>query len=113
MSKARKPPQSEHQNWINADYYLDSIVRSSAEAFIGIDMQDVIRFWNNGAERLYGYRPAEVIGKTAFMLVPDADPNEVAMLRDQVYRDEEIQNYETAHWRKDGSRVEVALNITP
>jgi two-component system sensor kinase FixL len=111
MSRRRKSP-SEQQKWINADYYLDSIVHSSADAIIGIDMQDVIRFWNNGAERLYGYQSADVIGKTVFILSPDADTEKVAAMRDRLYRDEEIQHHETVHLRKNGSLVDVSLNIS-
>lgn len=113
MDRSRKPQQSRQQNWIDAGYYLDSIVRSSADAIIGIDMQDVIRFWNKGAERLYGYNAAEVVGKTVFILAPDADANEVAAMRDRIYRDEEILNYETVHRRKDSSTVDVSLNVSP
>ncbi len=111
MNRRSKSP-TEQQKWINADYYLDSIVHSSADAIIGIDMQDVIRFWNSGAERLYGYQSADVIGKTVFILSPDADAEKVAAMRDRLYRDEEIQHHETVHLRKNGSLVDVSLNIS-
>jgi two-component system sensor kinase FixL len=104
---------SERKEWINADYYLDSIVRSSTDAIIGVDMQDMIRFWSKGAEKLYGHEAADVIGKTVFLLAPDVDTNEVAAMHDRVYRNEEIRDYETVHRRKNGSRVDVALNISP
>ncbi|HEY3487000.1 MAG TPA: PAS domain S-box protein [Gammaproteobacteria bacterium] len=111
MSQAG-PLQPEQQKWINADYYLDSIVRSSTDAIIGIDTQDVIRLWNKAAEKLYGYLSAEVIGKTVFILAPEADTAEVAAVRERVYREEEIRHYETRHRRKDGSWFEVSLNIS-
>jgi two-component system, LuxR family, sensor kinase FixL len=113
MNKGRKPPPSGQQNWVNADEYLYSIVHSSTDAIIGIDMQDVIRFWNGGAERLYGHKSADILGKTIFILAPDTDAQEVAVMRDQIYRNEEIQHYETMHRRKDGARVDVSLNISP
>lgn len=105
--------EPEQWNRINAGYYLDSILRSSTEAIIGIDMQDVIRFWNKGAEKLYGHRSVDAIGKTVFIVAPDASAEEVAALRDRIYRNEEIRDYETTHRRKDGSRADVSLNLSP
>jgi two-component system sensor kinase FixL len=106
-------PQSGQQNPPGADHYLDWILRSSADAIIGIDMQDVIRFWNAGAERLYGHRSEDALGKTVFILAPDATSEQVAAVRDRLYRNEEILQYEAVHRRKDGSRVDVSLNISP
>lgn len=108
-----EPSQSVERHWPNANYYLDSILRSSSYAIIGIDMQDVIRFWNRGAERLYGHCSEDIIGKTVFILAPGADADLVAEIRDRIYRNEEIQHYETVHRRKDGSRVDISLNISP
>lgn len=103
----------EFWNFISAECYLDSILRSSSDAIIGIDMQDLIRFWNKGAEKLYGHRAEDVTGKTVFILAPDADEDGVAALRDRIYRNEEVQHYETVHRRKDGSRADVSLNLSP
>lgn len=107
----KEPP--ELRDPLIAEYYLDSILRSSSEAIVGIDTQDLIRFWNKGAEKLYGHRAEDVIGKTVFIVAPDAEANGVAALRDRIYRNEEIQNYETVHRRKDGSRADVSLNLSP
>ncbi|HEX5057286.1 MAG TPA: ATP-binding protein [Gammaproteobacteria bacterium] len=105
--------QSGQRNSAGADHYLDSVLRSSTDAIIGIDMQDAIRFWNKGAEKLYGHRSEDVLGKTVFILAPDAASDQVAAVRDRLYRNEEIQHYETVHRRKDGSRMDVLLNISP
>jgi two-component system, LuxR family, sensor kinase FixL len=98
---------------ISAEYYLDSILRFSGDAIIGFDMRDIVCFWNKGAQKLYGHRAEDVVGKTVFIVAPDADAEEVAALRDRIYRNEEIRDYETVHRRKDGSRAEVSLNLSP
>ena len=47
-----------------------SIVRSAADAIIVIDAQGRIEAFNPGAERLFGYSGADVVGKNVSMLMP-------------------------------------------
>jgi len=51
---------------------LDTIT----EAVIFIDMESVIQDWNRGAERMYGWRAEEAIGKTMSELTTPEYPNE-------------------------------------
>ena len=44
-------------------YYLASIVESSDDAILTINLDGIITSWNTGAERLYGYTAEEAIGK--------------------------------------------------
>jgi len=47
---------------------MASIVEFSEDAIIGKSPEGVIRSWNAGAERLYGYRASEVVGQLIFSL---------------------------------------------
>lgn len=92
---------------------LVAIVESSDDAIISKDINGIIMTWNRGAERLFGYRPEEIIGKPVTMLIPanqfDEEPNILKRIR----RGEKIEHYQTIRQRKDGSLMEVALTVSP
>ncbi len=49
---------------------LAAIVTFSDDAIVSKDIQGVIQTWNKGAERVFGYEAAEVIGKSITILIP-------------------------------------------
>jgi PAS domain S-box-containing protein len=93
--------------------YLAAIVESSDDAIIGQTLDGMIASWNRGAERLYGYTEEEIIGKPLSVLVPTDHPDELPELIERCKRGELIEHLETQRIRKDGSRVEVSLTISP
>ena len=96
-----------------ARLYLASIVESSDDAIIGKDLAGLITSWNKGAERLYGYTAAEIVGKPVALLVPPDLPEELPDIMERIKGGEFIEHYETQRVRKDGSRIEVSLTISP
>ena len=91
---------------------LAAIVESSEDAIIGEDLDGVIRSWNPGAEQMYGYTSAEVLAKSARILLPPGSVDEVAA---NVHRasEGESTNYDTVRMRKDGKHIKVALTVSP
>lgn len=109
-----KPPAiSEQQKWVNADYYLDAIVRSTNDAFIGKDSRNNIRFWNKGAEELYGYSSAEVVGRHISIIVPADRLDELEEMMGRVVGNKETVHRETVRRHKDGSLIDIALSLSP
>ncbi len=92
---------------------LAAIVESSEDAIIGEDLQGNITSWNKGAERLYGYAAEEVIGKHVSLLHPVDQRDELPILLEHLGRGERIAPYQTVRVRKDGSRVNVSLSVSP
>jgi PAS domain S-box-containing protein len=89
---------------------LATIVESSDDAIIGKDMDGIIRDWNKGAERLYGYSASEVIGKQISLLVP---PDRSGDFADIIGNHDTIKHYETVHQRKDRTRIEISMTMSP
>ena len=69
--------------------------------------------WNAAAERMYDYRPEEIVGRSIYLLVPDDLEQDERQILDRVARGEHVAHYETRRRRKDGSELHVALTLSP
>src|SRR5262249_52974872 len=92
---------------------LAAIVESSADAIFSKDLAGIILTWNRGAEKMYGYAAAEAVGRPVSLLVPPERAGGGPTILEQLRRGAHVENYETVRLRKDGTRVEVSLNISP
>jgi diguanylate cyclase (GGDEF)-like protein/PAS domain S-box-containing protein len=92
---------------------LASIVESSGDAIISTDLEGRILSWNAGAEKIYGYTRDEAIGQNVSMLVPEEDRNSSTDMFDRLEQGERIEHFETARMRKNGTRMDVSLNLFP
>ncbi len=95
------------------DQQLAAIVDSSDDAILVKDLRGVIHSWNRGAERLFGYTAAEVIGKPVTVLIPpDREKEEPYILR-LIGGGERLDHYRTVRCRKDGTLIDISLSVTP
>lgn len=92
---------------------LAAVVQSSDDAIISETPDGLIASWNAGATRLFGWTPAEVVGKSVLILVPDDRMAEFHESMDAVRQTGIAQRQETVRLRKDGSRVDVSITISP
>ena len=92
---------------------LAAIVQSSDDAIIGKTLEGIILSWNVGAERIYGYSSAEVVGRHISILLPPNRPDEVSQLLERIGRGERVDHYETVRIRKDGQLIHISLMISP
>ena len=96
---------------------LPSILRrssnSSDDAIISIEISGVIASWNRSAERLFGYTAEEAIGNPITIIVPDDRPEEEPFILARIRRGERVDHYETVRQRKDGTRIDISLSVSP
>ena len=92
---------------------MAAIVESADDAIISKTLEGIITSWNRGAERLYGYPAAEMIGQPIARLIPPDLADDLPMIMARLRRGERIEHYETQRLAKDGTRIDVALTISP
>ena len=92
---------------------LAAVLESSGDAIVGQNLEGVIESWNHGAEIVYGYSAAEMIGKSGAILVPSERAGEEAAILETIRRGEPAPPFETTRVRKDGTRIQVSLTISP
>ena len=93
--------------------FLAAIVDSADDAIIAKDLDGVIRSSNAAAERLFGYPPEELAGRPVRILIPPERQSEEDDILARLRRGERVDHFETVRVRKDGSKVEVSLTISP
>lgn len=91
---------------------LAALVLSSADAIIALSADRTIDSWNEGAQRLYGYESAEVIGKPVSILLAPEKTDEFEELLEQIYENKRVENVENVHRHKNGSPVYVSLSLS-
>lgn len=92
---------------------MHALVSSSHDAIVSQSMDGEIISWNEGAERLYGYKEVEIVGKNISLLFPEGRAQELQDIRDDIQSGEEFCVCETQRKHKDGHLIDVKIMITP
>lgn len=92
---------------------LAAIVNSTDDAIVSRDIRGFIKTFNPGAERMYGYRAEQVVGKNVNLFVPRGYDEEMSHITKRLMRGESINQLETERLTKDGRRIPVSLSFAP
>jgi PAS domain S-box-containing protein len=92
---------------------LAAIVASSTDAIVTKDLNGVIQSCNQACEQMFGYREAELVGRSVLVLIPPERHAEEDMILSKVRRGERIEHFETVRLAKDGRRLDISLAVSP
>jgi two-component system cell cycle sensor histidine kinase/response regulator CckA len=92
---------------------LAAIVASSDDAIIGKDLNGIVSSWNPGAEGLFGYTAAEMIGQPITRLIPPEHRADEVRILDRIRRGERVGAYDTQRRTKDGRLIDVCVTVSP
>lgn len=100
------------------DVFCRALIEDAPDAIIYADTGGMIRFWNRGAERIFGFPQSEALGRSLDLIIPEN-------LR-QRHWDAYAQTMRTGQTRysagdvlavpgvrKDGTRVSIEFSILP
>ncbi len=91
---------------------LQALVQASPLGIIGIDPQARVMSWNAGAERIFGWRQEEVIGRRLPIVQADK-VQEFQQLQERELRGEQLLSLELRRQKKDGSLIDISLSTAP
>lgn len=92
---------------------LAAIIDSSDDAIVSKDLNGIITSWNNGAEKIFGYTPAETIGKHISIIIPPARIDEETQIIENIRKGKRVSHFETIRIRKDGKEIHISLTVSP
>jgi two-component system cell cycle sensor histidine kinase/response regulator CckA len=92
---------------------LSAMVESANDAIIGKTTKGIVQTWNSGAERLYGYSAAEMIGRDMTVILPPDRLDEEGQILERIGRGERVEHFDTVRMGKDGCFLRVSIAISP
>ena len=92
---------------------MAAIVESSEDAIIGKNLEGIVTSWNRAAQKMFGYAAVEIVGQSLLLLCPLERRDEEEKFLAAVARGESVEHFETERIRKDGSRLEISLTVSP
>jgi PAS domain S-box-containing protein len=104
---------SERRRLDTARLMLAAIVESSDDAIISKNLDGIITSWNASAERLFGYKPHEIIGQSVLRLIPRELQHEEPIILSKLRRGERIDHFETRRVKKNGETIDISLTVSP
>lgn len=91
----------------------EQIVKNSIEAIVILDRNHKITMWNNGAEKMFGYKEPDVLNKKiASLLIPKELQEENKKIVEEVEEKNVLRNYETKRKALSGEKIDVSLSVT-
>lgn len=107
---------SREKNWSERQKAFDNLVKFSSDPIKIVMLKEdqrIINSWNAEAEKLFGWKAEEILGKpVTFLVPPDLQKNELPLILEQVEKNG-IYKGDTVRLKKDGTKIEVRLIVTP
>ncbi|WP_323763567.1 PAS domain S-box protein [Marinovum sp.] len=108
----RKSEQREVEEAFIKASAMTALIATSNDAIISYDLRGRIITWNPSAERLYGYRADEAVGRPLELIYPEGWPKPVSQYRDEIIAGR-LERFEAPRVAKDGTVHEVWIACAP
>ncbi|HLY19039.1 MAG TPA: PAS domain S-box protein [Bryobacteraceae bacterium] len=92
---------------------LAAVVECCNDAVISVDADSTVRSWNRAAQNLYGYAPAEILGRPALELMPPERRADAGLNLSAVVSGMSRALFETRQMRKDGTAFPASITASP
>ena len=100
------------ESFIKENNRLALIAEQTADAVIIHDSDLNFSFWNSSAEKMFGYKKVEILGKSAMLIIPKNRSSELKENFNAVSKNKVIKNFETQRLAKNGQLIDVSISAS-
>ncbi len=93
--------------------HLAAIVAGTDDAIISKTLAGIVTSWNRGAERIFGYREQEMLGRSINILAAPGYENDMPRILETLKAGGRVDHYLTKRRHKNGSVLDVSLTVSP
>ena len=93
--------------------YLENLIGSAGKVIVGVDTNRNICVWNSEAEKIFGYKASEVIGRDVSAIIPRDWREQRSDLVKKVVSGEVVKNLSMKRYVEGGSIVDASLTLSP
>lgn len=104
-------PESPGRRYAQA--WLSALIDSSEDAIVSKTLDGIVTTWNRGAEKIFGYSTAEMVGRPITTIIPPDRLAEETMILTRLRRGERVDHFQTVRKRKDGALIDISVTISP
>ena len=90
-----------------------ALIDSSDDGIISKDLQGIIRTWNAGAQRIFGYTAGEAVGRHISLVFPRERLHEEEKLLKAVLGGESVRHFRSTRLTRDGRRIFASISLSP
>ncbi len=94
-------------------FRLAAIVESSDVAIVSKNLDGIVMTWNKGAEKIFGYKAHEIIGKSIRTIIPLELQYQEDEILTTLRQGKRIDHFQTVRTAKDGRRIDISLTVSP
>jgi PAS domain S-box-containing protein len=92
---------------------LAAIVNSSDDTIVSKTLKGIITSWNAAAERLFGYKAEEAVGKHISLIIPPERLNEEEYIIGEIAKGNKVDHFETFRVTKSGKLIPLSISVSP
>ena len=100
------------ETWTNEHHLLAAVVHDSNDAITVQDFEGNIKFWNQGAKRIYGYTKTEALKMNVRQIAPKNGKDDALALLERLRKGEKVRSFEVQRLTKDGRLIDVWITVT-
>ena len=93
--------------------HLAAVVDNSSDAIVSKTLDGIVKSWNGGATRIFGYEADEMVGRPITVIIPPELMHEEAHILSRIRAGQPVDHFVTTRVAKDGARKKVSITVSP